>query len=439
MVPVTKRQLGEVVLRSRNFEDFYSHTLEIYGLNESEDTLKTSLKSVYKNFIRRWKTSNRCRKTLERKYSKWLDTCVYFSKHVVAVASSSDTQKETLKKRGRPRKSYNEASARTKKRIIKRASNTVTTPEAARVLSTRLTRKGNRAGASTVKLVAGSTPTSSRQRLLKLKSYKKACVPYSCEEALSLLIETKLSKQSYNIIRLSSKKHNVDLYPSYPKLVAAKTLCYPGNIQCSEVCCQVPLQNILDHTAVRILQTLEVQLEGEFTLHCKWGFDGSSGHSAYKQVWEEKGEVSDESVFITSFVPLVLTGDDGEVWKNPRPSSTRFCRPIRLQFVKESKRVIKEEEKYIQNEINNLQHFKREGLEIKYSLVLTMIDGKVLCALTDTSTVQCPICKQTAKSSSSWTVSKPINEDVLKYGISPLHAYIRFFEFILAISYRLGK
>ncbi|KAJ8880639.1 hypothetical protein PR048_017109 [Dryococelus australis] len=71
-------------------------------------------------------------------------------------------------------------------------------------------------------------------------------------------------------------------------------------------------------------------------------------------------------------------------------------------------------------------------------MLLTMIDGRVLCALTDASTLQSPICKQTAKGSYSWTVSKPTNEDALKYGISPLHAYIRFLEFILAISYRLG-
>jgi len=32
----------------------------------------------------------------------------------------------------------------------------------------------------------------------------------------------------------------------------------------------------------------------------------------------------------------------------------------------------------------------------------------------------------------------PKNSHVLEYGVSPLHAWIRFFEFALKVSYRIG-
>lgn len=83
-------------------------------------------------------------------------------------------------------------------------------------------------------------------------------------------------------------------------------------------------------------------------LYCKWGFDGSSGHSIYKQKFETD-ILQNENIFVTSLVPLRLidSATNYVIWKNPRPSSTKFCRPLRLQWIHESKEVSKEEEQYI--------------------------------------------------------------------------------------------
>ena len=56
-----------------------------------------------------------------------------------------------------------------------------------------------------------------------------------------------------------------------------------------------------------------------------------------------------------------------------------------------------------------------------------------------TSSQVCIICGATPKQMNNLDViyEKTINIDSLKYGLSPLHAYIRFYECLLHIAYRL--
>lgn len=110
---------------------------------------------------------------------------------------------------------------------------------------------------------------------------------------------------------------------------------------------------------------------------CKYGFDGTSANS-YKQKW--KHEDSDDShLFCTSIVPLQLEYENGKqiLWRNPLPSSTRFCRPVRLQFIKESEEVTKNEHLIIEEQIKNLKNVNISGFNIKFDVCISMIDGKV--------------------------------------------------------------
>ena len=65
------------------------------------------------------------------------------------------------------------------------------------------------------------------------------------------------------------------------------------------------------------------------------------------------------------------------LWRNPHPSSSRFCRPIRIQYVRETAEVSEEEEKYLKQHIKNLKDFEGKNISVMYNLSLTMIDGKV--------------------------------------------------------------
>lgn len=98
----------------------------------------------------------------------------------------------------------------------------------------------------------------------------------------------------------------------------------------------------------------------------------------YKQI-TPRGS-SDESMLVTSMVPLRLENDvNGEiVWQNPVCSSTRYCRPIRLQYIKEMIQVIQAEEKYITEQISTISSFNSDlGIVVNFKMDLTMIDGKV--------------------------------------------------------------
>lgn len=78
----------------------------------------------------------------------------------------------------------------------------------------------------------------------------------------------------------------------------------------------------------------------------KWGCDGSSDQSGYKQSFNQiqDGNISDEYMFMISMVPLCLTSTDQNViWNNDRPSSTRYCRAIKFEYVKETAEKVRSE------------------------------------------------------------------------------------------------
>lgn len=120
----------------------------------------------------------------------------------------------------------------------------------------------------------------------------------------------------------------VHKYPSYNKLSEEKQKCYPAGISvdANEAVAVVQLQQLLDHTAARLLLSLETNItDEELILYHKWGFDCSSGHSQYKQAFET-AVFSDASVAITTIVPVQLLTNENysPLWVNTSASSTRY-------------------------------------------------------------------------------------------------------------------
>lgn len=138
----------------------------------------------------------------------------------------------------------------------------------------------------------------------------------------------------------------------------------------------------------------------------------------------------------------LIVSIDGEtkknVWQNLVPSSVRFCRPIRARFVHETKDITKEEISFIENQEKCLKQTEdiEQGAKIKHTLLLTMVDGKVCNAATDTaSTMRCYICGQTSKDFNNLKKVET-NKESLKFGLSILHGRIRFFEQLLHLAYK---
>ena len=75
--------------------------------------------------------------------------------------------------------------------------------------------------------------------------------------------------------------------------------------------------------------------------------------------------------------------------------------------------------------------------EIYHAPFCTVVDGKAINAvMRNLSQQTCYICGATPVKMNNYT-SRVRNLDSLKFGLSPRHAWIRVFEAILHISYRL--
>lgn len=169
----------------------------------------------------------------------------------------------------------------------------------------------------------------------------KKPIPYTIDEALALLVDDKLIKQQYLNIRIGSKKRNCDIYLPYDDIVTGKKKL--NNVEITESGCKTPLQDLLGHTTYRIIQIpqhirpIESHMNNLEMLY-KWGCDGSSGQSQYRINFNQPHSSTDHEIFMFSIVPLQLRVVEDNInyiiWKNPRPSSTRFCLLIKLLFKK---------------------------------------------------------------------------------------------------------
>lgn len=277
-----------------------------------------------------------------------------------------------------------------------------------------------------------------------------------------MLVEAKLTRHQYNVVRSQAMKTRCKIFPAYYLVREAKRLCYPDSdaITITETSAEVQLQALLNHSVKRIVEVQKEVLEAlkeddliNLVLISKWGCDGSSGQSEYKQRFEDESK-SDANIFLTSFVPLQLRCGDPDssqaivVWQNHRPSSTRFCRPIRLQFLHETADVTVREMEHIESQVSALipSSITSAGKEllISHKLLFTIIDGKVCNAVTSTaSTQRCYLCGATSKDFNKIdeVKQKEVDATKLRFGLSALHAWIRFFECLLHLSYKcvIGK
>uniref|UniRef100_A0A2S2PUW4 Uncharacterized protein n=1 Tax=Sipha flava TaxID=143950 RepID=A0A2S2PUW4_9HEMI len=124
----------------------------------------------------------------------------------------------------------------------------------------------------------------------------------------------------------------------------------------------------------------------DFELIYKWGCDGSNRQLPYQQRFSTSTNSNDRDLFMFSLVPLQLrcsisSSENKKIlWKNPRTSSTRYCRPIKYQYKKETIQSTVQEVEEVNNEIDNIVPIKLKyndlEIEVRHTLIFSMIDGK---------------------------------------------------------------
>jgi hypothetical protein len=154
--------------------------------------------------------------------------------------------------------------------------------------------------------------------------------------------------------------------PRYALLALEKKKCRPVGGQFEEHLAIVSMQSVLDHTTSRVLDSImdtihSLQRENRGRLlviyfYFKYGCDGSSGFSKYKQQSENLED--DSTMFASNLVPLQMTcvvnGRRVTLYHNQLSNSPFGCRPLRFCFQKETNTVIRTEGNRMKNEAENL-------------------------------------------------------------------------------------
>lgn len=135
--------------------------------------------------------------------------------------------------------------------------------------------------------------------------------------------------------------------------------------------------------------------------------------------------------------------DSKEVlWVNKTPSSTMYCRPLKFVLTKENPVLVKQMHNDFIEKFKNLEcsviDTNGSTVEVSYDMHCTMIDGSVANVLSDTNSAsRCFICNASPTEMNNINIIKDPCINNYKYGLSTLHCWIRFFECILHIAYRL--
>lgn len=350
---------------------------------------------------------------------------------------------------GRPRLPYEVQSERSRRRTINEASkvfdkNTNLALDTARYVAAR-----NGDG----KVVSALKTIKDTQNIENSKDQQ--CSMMTPDAALALLLECELTKAQYLKIRNAALAHGHKFLPSYDKVSDAKKACRPKNVSVDETQASVPLQNLVDHTITRIIQSQYEFIERQInSTNCQeingkliicWGFDGSSSQAQFNQRYSTANDHHESSLFVTSTLPLQLICDNGNIlWANATPQSVKFCRPKSIVFEKESAELTRRTKEEFELEISNLIptscKIGAKTLTVKCDFFLTMLDGKCLMNISDVkSSSVCYICECPPSKMNNLQQARnfPINEDMLNKGFSVLHLWMRLLDVVTKISYKL--
>ena len=448
---VQKSELFNIWCQSNSIEEknggVLTFVLNKFHLNDQEEShtykeVKEKVKNFNVSVNKMWKCCGRCRKKYETKHREWLNTTINFTE----ILSHFDKSLPSTSK-GRPCKNFEDLGDQRKRQKIMPLVTDHSLPELTFATRKSLELSGQRTASKVIKEVSELSGKDVSKIKKVLDSPTSNPLKYTPEEALNLFIDGRLNKKSYVLIQQGAKHRNANIYPNYNILLAAKKQCFPDTkyFKVTDVSAEVQLQALVDHTCNRIYETqkevfqsLPDSFSKRGTIQYKWGCDGSGGHSTYKQQFNKEDTTkTDAHLFSICLVPLQMTADDdGNIlWQNPRPSSTRYCRPLKLIFAKETSDLSKKEIVNIEEQIKKIQPTIIDDvyLVINHLLKLTMIDGKMFSVISDSSTQTCGICGATPKIMNDLDkiFSLPVKEKLYEYGISTR------LECCLHISYKM--
>ena len=440
---------------SKKLFQYLQHKINVTQENSVE--LQKFCTRFCSNINARWERSSRTLAPFLRRNGDWLESAINWPEGVIPETVNTEQERleicdiedvenlppsttEASTSTFTPRKPFEELGSRQKRRRVDQINQSLSlSPDELKATTIASLRNTGNEDVGKIMNHLLNHPEDLEKVKQCLSANKANSSTYSPDKALALLVSLKLSKWQYISLREAASENGSDLYPSYYKIKKAKSKCYPGkeDITITEEGAAIKLQALLNLTVSRLLDVIALDLDSatELLLISKWGFDGASGQSNYKQKTET--EFDDSTILMASLVPIRLQQSNGTiVWENDRPSSTFYCRPIMFKFTKETQTTVATIKGNITEEIERRQPTRIHQVEVKHELYLTMIDGKITSYLSDTSAAVCDICKAKPSEMNNLEAfsQREKNEEMYQYGLSSLHAWIRCMECLLHIG-----
>lgn len=121
----------------------------------------------------------------------------------------------------------------------------------------------------------------------------------------------------------------------------------------------------------------------------KCGLDSASNQSEYEQNFST-AKSTDETISSSTVVSIRLIDFTTQeiVWQNTTPSSTRFCRPLRIAFEKETTEAIIAETTRVYSMMEQLTvaviALEEGSITVHHEMLITMLDGKAINVVSET-------------------------------------------------------
>lgn len=210
---------------------------------ENHSYVVKKLSHFKSEFKKRWSNSSHIKiKFLERN-KDWLSQSISFF-------NSLD---EKHQNGGRPRHSFPECSKRSKRRKTEELRAFYSCEELSYATQMSLRLSGQLEAAKVVKDVTATTPTRAKKyRLAYDKFGHEQAKQISPEETLAMIVEAKLTRRQYSIIRSKAPL----VFPSYKRVQKVKQNSYPtkSKITVTPTSAEVELQALLDHSISRLVE-----------------------------------------------------------------------------------------------------------------------------------------------------------------------------------------
>nr|XP_022917793.1 uncharacterized protein LOC111427060 [Onthophagus taurus] len=293
--------------------DTIASTMDRILSEDKQKILKECLRKFCVNLFRRWKKCCYNKKRFLIREHAWLHSIFNWPmglKNEIFGETIRPQQNSTEFKR-RP---FLELSYRQKKRRTNALRSENTLDELIFATRLKMGTHGSRELAKILNhLLKHSEDISKVSNILFQKKKKKPTL--TPDDSLALYTSLNLSKWQYNTLRDSVGK---SLIPSYYKVTMAKKACYPPleSMNVTDTAAKIKIQALLDLTVSRLLKTCLDKLQStELVLISKWGFDGASSQSNYKQTFNDV-DADDSFIFMSSCVPLKLSTPNDVVFQD---------------------------------------------------------------------------------------------------------------------------